>query len=133
MWLALAAAALAITVAGRLTRLSHLAAALLVGSAALLALGGLRDQTLVAAAWSLPLAVCLFRPARPVIVRTSAVAMAVLLPAVAGIGLLGIDLLASALPALGAIRAQLSLDADTAMVDDGGGFLRAARTTSGSS
>lgn len=116
VWFALVALALAVTVAGRLTSRRALAGTLMVGCLALLALGDLRDQTLVAAAWSLPLAVVLFRPARPVLVRVGAVAMAVVIPAAAGIGFLGIGLVARAVPALGTIRAHLSLGANSSII-----------------
>lgn len=94
----------------------RLGGGLLLAAGALLALAFLRQQTMLAAAWALALAV-LFTPRRLWLPRVCAgVAVAVVVPALAGLGLAGRNLVTSAAPNLDRTRATLGVNANSAFV-----------------
>ena len=85
-----------------------------VATGALLALGYLRPQTLLAAAWVWPVAVVLAGGTRRFLRAGSAIVLALLVPLVAGLGLGGWNLVVRAVPALSATRTNFALDAESA-------------------
>jgi hypothetical protein len=88
--------------------------ATVASAAGLLALGGLRDQTLVAAAWALPVAVFVAGgPRRAMrVVLACLVMLVVPIPCGAGVG--GYELVKVAVPSLATTRAYNSLEAGSA-------------------
>jgi hypothetical protein len=86
----------------------------LLAAAALLVLGYVRDQTMLAAAWCLPLALIL-TPWRGWVPRMAlAIAIAVLLPYAGGTGWAGYNLASGRAPALAKTRATLAIGANSA-------------------
>lgn len=118
VWATLAATAVAIAGAAATRSLVRLAGAGVLAFVALLMLGHLRQQTLFAAVCALALSVFTFRVARPVLVRTAAVALAIWVPMLSGIGPGGYALLEQAIPKLGLIRHNLAGGAASAFVHD---------------
>lgn len=114
IWTSLALAgllfALAVRHAGRASVIAILGA-----GTALLALGWLRDQTLVAGVWALVLASALGGRRGLVLRMGSAFAGLLVVPALAGVGAGGIDLVRDVAPRLGATRTFLSMDAQSAI------------------
>jgi hypothetical protein len=76
----------------------------------------LRQQTAVVAAWSLVVASLLARHRHRVLVPLGALAIAVLAPALTGLGPAGYTFVESAVPHLAVIRANLSLGAESSIV-----------------
>jgi hypothetical protein len=80
----------------------------------LLYLGQLRDQTLLAAAWAVPVAL-LIAPRRLWVPRMAvAIALAILMPSVGGIGYAGLTAVRGNADRLQEVRATLGADANTA-------------------
>lgn len=117
VWAACATVACAVILANRATGIRRLLVAGAVALGGLLALGWLRDQVLLAAAWGLlPAALlgpALWRGRRLV----GAAALALLVPMAASIGPGGLDLLEQLIPRLGTLRTNLSMSADSGFTD----------------
>ncbi len=89
VWAALAAAALGIAQMAHTERWRPLAGGAVLLGGSLLTLAYLRDWVFVPAAWASAVAVWLFRPARPVVVRATCSVLCLLLPLAVGLGLAG--------------------------------------------
>jgi hypothetical protein len=112
VWASIVGIAVAVAAAVRPTPNGAEVLALLGAGALLLGLGFLRDQTMVAAAWAIPLAVVLAAPAatrRRLVAVSLGVFLAV--PWLAGNGPAGASVIETSVPALGRWRAQLATDA----------------------
>lgn len=116
VWATLAGLALILAVAATATgvRLAILGAA---GFATLYLLGDLRQQTAVVAAWSLVLASLIVRHRHRVLVPAGAVVIALVAPALTGLGPAGYTFVEGSVPQLAVIRGNLSLGADSSIVD----------------
>ena len=116
VWATLAGLALVLAAAATATgvRLALLGAA---GFATLYLLGDLRQQTAVVAAWSLVLASLMVRHRHLVLVPVGAVVIALVAPALTGLGPAGYTFVESSVPQLAVIRGNLSLGADSSIVD----------------
>lgn len=113
VWLALTVVALgAILLAG--TEWRRLAGGAVLAAAGLLALGFLRDQTLLAACWALPLALLFTPRARWLPRMAAAVALAAAMPWVGGTGIGGAQLVRGNAPILAKTRATLAVGANSA-------------------
>lgn len=115
VWVGLAVAALVIPVIGP-TSGRRTVLAILLGTVGLLMLGWLRQQTLVAGALSLAVAGLLAGPPRRWARAGMAVAIAILVPLLAGLGPLGIGFVHSETTSLAERRTFLSLSAETGFV-----------------
>ena len=116
VWASLAAAALGVAGLARARRWPGLVAWIVLVGTSLLALGYLREWAFLAAAWSVAIAVWLFRPARPVVVRSSCFALCVLIPILPGLGLAGSTYVSHEGGNLGLERTTLSANAKSAFV-----------------
>lgn len=116
IWLGLVLLGVVLAVAGRTSDPRRLVVLLAVAAAGLVILAYLRDLTFCVAAWSLVVASLTFGgPWR--LPRTAGVLLlALVVPAVAGLGVGGYSFVERALPNLGTTRTYLSLEADSAFV-----------------
>lgn len=112
VWFGLAIIAIGLANSYDESRSDVAAVALLFGGS--LALGFLRVQTMLAAAWAIVLVVLLVRRQGHGMRLALAFSVAMLVPLMAGVGLGGYELARDALPNLGAKRTLLSDDAESA-------------------
>lgn len=111
VWAALALVGLGVALASRASNLLFPVALIAAG---LLALGVLREQTLIAAAWSLPIAL-LVGATRGRLGRFAAgLALAGVVPLVAGYGVAGWSVVRTQIPALAVTRTNMALNANSA-------------------
>jgi len=113
VWFCLAGIATITILARKAEGARRIGMLLAVAAVLLLALGFLRGQTFVAAAWMFPLAMVLHRETRRRALVGGALVLALFVPVVAETGIGGISLVERVVPALGTVRAHLSMNADS--------------------
>lgn len=114
VWVGLAVAGLGATMAVRSDRIRPAVGWFAVCIAGLLVVGNLRDQTMLAATWMLPIGVVLAAPRRFLRSVGPALAVVLLVPAASGTGVAGWDLVKRTVPGLAESRAWLAAGADSA-------------------
>lgn len=119
VWASLAGLGLIVAIAGREAHGGRLLLFALACGACLVALGNLRAQTFVVAAWCLAIAPWLFRPERRLVARFGALALGVGVPVLVGYGIGGIRLVVPSAERVGATRAVMAVDAESAFVEPG--------------
>jgi hypothetical protein len=115
VWTALAVVAAGLLITRR-TGARWLVAGTGTVALALLCLGVLREQTLVAAGWSAVLVAPLLAPTRRLWRTTAIAAVAVTIPILGGLGPGGWNLVTRAVPSLGSTRTNMAIAADSAFV-----------------
>ena len=118
VWSGAAALAVAVALSARARGPRQLIGAALLGAGGLLALGFLREQTALVAVWAMLIALCTFHVARPVLVRSSALVLALGITIFAGMGPLGYGLVEKAVPSLALKRLNLGIGASSSFVSE---------------